>query len=90
MPYIKKERRVELIQYDATGMYIRTRDMISTGELNFAITSLVLDYANGLGNLSYITVNDVMGALECAKLELYRRLAAPYEDKKIQENGDVY
>ena len=31
-----------------------------------------------------------MGALECAKLELYRRVAAPYEDVKIMENGDVY
>ena len=32
----------------------------------------------------------VIGALECAKLELYRRIAAPYEDTKIQENGEVY
>ena len=29
-------------------------------------------------------------ALECAKLELYRRLAAPYEDEKRKETGDVY
>ena len=28
--------------------------------------------------------------LECAKLELYRRVAAPYEDEKIDQNGDVY
>jgi hypothetical protein len=90
MPYIKKERRVELIQYDATGMYIRTRDMTSSGELNFAITSLVLDYVNGIRPLSYSSINDAIGALECAKLELYRRLASPYEDKKIKENGDVY
>jgi len=33
---------------------------------------------------------DAIGALECAKLELYRRVAAPYEDTKIAENGDVY
>jgi hypothetical protein len=33
---------------------------------------------------------DVVGALECAKLELYRRLAAPYEDQKIKLNGDAY
>jgi len=90
MPYIKKDRRVELIQYDATGMYIRTRDMISSGELNFAVTSLVLDYASGVPPLSYAMINDVIGVLECAKLELYRRLASPYEDKKIEENGDVY
>jgi hypothetical protein len=30
--------------------------------------------------------------LECAKLELYRRIVAAYEDEKIAdpENGDVY
>jgi len=31
-----------------------------------------------------------VGVLECAKLELYRRIAAPYEDEKIVETGDVY
>jgi hypothetical protein len=41
-------------------------------------------------DLSYRTINDVLGALEGAKLEFYRRVAAPYEDQKIQENGDVY
>jgi len=35
-------------------------------------------------------INAIIGALECAKLELYRRVAAPYEDDKIAENGDVY
>jgi hypothetical protein len=30
-----------------------------------------------------------MGVLESAKLELYRRKIAPYEDDKIAENGDV-
>jgi hypothetical protein len=39
---------------------------------------------------SYQSINDVLGALEGAKLEFYRRIAAPYEDTKIQENGDVY
>ncbi len=34
--------------------------------------------------------NAVVGALECAKLELYRRMVAPYENGKIAENGDVY
>jgi len=30
-----------------------------------------------------------MGVLECAKLELYRMVAAKYEDKKRLENGAV-
>jgi hypothetical protein len=39
--------------------------------------------------ISYQRINDVMGALEGAKLELYRRTATPYEDEKIKTNGDV-
>jgi broad-specificity NMP kinase len=35
-------------------------------------------------------LNDVRGVLRCAQLEMYRRLIATYEDKKIKENGDVY
>jgi hypothetical protein len=33
--------------------------------------------------------NDAIGALEGAKLELYRRYVSAYEDDKIKENGDV-
>jgi hypothetical protein len=33
---------------------------------------------------------DIAGALECCKLEFYRRVAVPYEDQKIKSNGDVY
>lgn len=59
------------------------------GELNYALTRLVIAYLNYKG-LKYVNLNDVVGALECAKLEVYRRVAGPYEDKKIQSNGDVY
>lgn len=37
----------------------------------------------------YSDYNALVGALECTKLELYRRHIAPYEDKKIAEHGDV-
>jgi hypothetical protein len=38
----------------------------------------------------YANLNEMIGALECCKLELYRILTAPYEDVKIEENGGVY
>lgn len=60
------------------------------GELNFAVTKLAIEYILRNGGLSYTNVNDAIGALECAKMELYRRIAVPYEDVKIRENGDVY
>lgn len=59
------------------------------GELNFCVTQVVLDYAEKHGH-SYAVFNDVLGALEGAKLEFYRRLVAPYEDMKRLVNGDVY
>lgn len=59
------------------------------GELNFQITTLLTQYIKSKG-LDYQAINDVLGALEGAKLEFYRRVAVPYEDQKIQQNGDVY
>ena len=82
MPYIKEERRVQLIP-DAEDF------PRSAGELNYQITCLIRRYTMSHG-LCYGVINEVVGALEGAKLEYYRRVAAPYEDKKIKENGDVY
>jgi len=59
------------------------------GELNFAITKVIDRWLDLMG-VSYSNLNTAIGALECAKLELYRRIAAPYEDAKLAENGDVY
>jgi hypothetical protein len=81
MPYIRKERREAIHTGDAP------RD---AGELNFALTIVVDRYLQDKGGLRYAHVNEAVGALECAKLELYRRVAAPYEDQKMKEAGDVY
>ena len=61
----------------------------TAGELNYALTKVIQGYMLRTG-LSYTIINDVIGALEGAKLEFYRRVAVPYENKKIAENGDVY
>lgn len=79
MPYIKREVRFEL-----TKRYPET-----SGELNYNITQEILKYM-ATKNLCYQTINDVMGALEGAKLEFHRRIVTPYENQKIHDNGDVY
>ena len=81
MPYIKSERRKAIL----AGA--KPQD---PGELNFAVTALVDRYLEDKGGIRYSHLNEVIGALDCAKLELYRRIAAPYEDAKIVENGDDY
>ena len=82
MPYIKQERRA-LLRPSA--------DIVPAvpGELNYQFTELALEYARVHGK-NYQTINDIVGAFECAKLEFYRRAAAPYEDTKVSTNGDVY
>lgn len=89
MPYIKKERRVELVDFKRLGVDVKSREIDDPGELNFVITTILCDYLNKYG-LSYATINDIVGALECTKQEFYRRIAIPYEDEKKRENGDVY
>ena len=81
MPYIKPEAREIL----SSGLVVPR----SGGELNYLITTLLTDYLLAKG-VSYQTINDCLGALSGATLEFYRRVAAPYEDLKIKENGDVY
>lgn len=78
MPYIKQADRDRLLEGDLPS---------TPGELNYAFTVIALNYLRG--NESYRTYNDILGALEGAKLELYRRYVVPYEDARRQENGDV-
>jgi hypothetical protein len=67
---------------------------LTAGELNYCITMLCKRYlkhqAYKGGHYDYERINNIIGVLECAKIEFYRRIAVPYEDKKIKENGDVY
>lgn len=81
MPYIKPE--------DRTKILLDEQSISTAGELNYFISTLLNWYLNQKGK-SYSTINEAIGVLECAKLELYRRVAVPYEDIKIEENGDVY
>lgn len=85
MPYIKQERRKEFEPWLENQPAVPC----TPGELNYVFTILAKQYVEEFG-LSYQTINDVIGALEGAKMEFYRRVAVPYEDQKIKENGDVY
>jgi len=81
MPYIKEQDRKDLTDL--------VRRPSSPGELNFIITKAINDYLQ-FKDLNYSILNEVIGSLECAKQEFYRRVLIPYENKKIAENGDVY
>ena len=59
------------------------------GQVNFIISVLVNSLWQGT-KANYAGLNELMGAIECAKLEIYRRLAGPYEEKAAKRNGDVF
>ena len=84
MPYIPASRRIEI------------RDGVTpqnAGELNFKITSIILEYLydiNPSEPSGYSDYNEVLGVLTCVIQEFYRRRVIPYEKIKQAENGDVY
>jgi len=87
MPYIKPEKRekYEEIIGKLVGILKSLSPEEVDGELNYVITKILKE----VYPLRYYHINKAIGVLECIKQEYYRRVAAPYEDQKIKENGDV-
>ncbi len=93
MPYIPQEDRPT---YDA--LISQLADLLCgqppqkrKGHANYVVTQ-ILRRAWGVdeaANESYSNYADVVGTLECAKLELYRRRLAAYEDTAIDKHGDL-
>ena len=93
MPYIRQDKRDEFdTELDAFIIkFLETGDTESTaGRLNYAVSRILGSILNDDERISYSRINELIGVLECAKIELYRRIAAPYEDDKSRINGDVY
>lgn len=90
MPYIKNKDREK---FDESLKCI-SDNILSMGDLNYCFSTIIANHLEDIKNIEesvgYYHYNQLVGVLECAKLELYRRLATPYEDVKIEENGDVY
>lgn len=98
MPYIKQEERdtlnpaIEAV-VNALDAFICDDDHdyydAMKGRLNYIFSSILNEVYVKPG-IKYTRINDVIGILECVKQEFYRRVAAPYEDQKIFDNGDAY
>lgn len=87
MPYIKPENRVKYEKVlDELIRILKSLPVEEVdGELNYVVTKILKQ----VYLLRYFNINRVVGVLECIKQEFYRRVVAPYEDKKIKESGDV-
>lgn len=84
MPYIKPEDRSK---FDSPANELGNLAECA-GDLNYLVSVITHTYLKKKG-IRYSNVNEVIGALECCKLELYRAIASPYEDIKVSENGPV-
>ena len=91
MPYIKEEKREELDP--CIDNLIKCLDpekdlMIDNilGDINYTFSRIL---GGLMGTPSYNKIAMITGVLENIKQEFYRRVAEPYEDKKILENGDI-
>ena len=86
MPYIKPSQRADVeVKLNVAGLnYVP----LNAGELNYVITVFIDNYLRAFGK-NYSNCNEMIGALECCKQEYYRTIVGPYEDDKIDENGDV-
>ena len=98
MPYIQPERR-EKYQHHINELANLLSDQHLSdlnskkiyGDLNFVITSILLRFFNQQGGpFNYFDLSQAVAALECAKLELYRRVGGPTEESAIERNGDIY
>lgn len=100
MPYTTQEdRKQKLYALDGDSVddaitflstYIYNFDAHKAkGAANYIITRILSEGIAPGQQYNYSRINDIIGVLECAKLEFYRRIAAPYEDVKIRENGDI-
>jgi len=93
MPYVKQEQR-DVIDpmMDGIMAYVggttRTEDL-AAGNLNYIITKIISEWVLSKG-LRYATINEVKGVLHSVIDEFDRRVVGPYEDRKIEDNGDVY
>lgn len=92
MPYIPQSQRA-VINHNIIELTNNIRQLVEderaarAGLVNYAISKLLWELLGPFPR--YLDFNELMGTLECAKQELYRRLIIPYENTKITEHGDI-
>jgi hypothetical protein len=90
MPYLTKHARKRLDTHITALIEVLLEEGISIpGGLNYAICR-VADGVTAANGESYNLYNTLLGSVEAAKLEIYRRMVAPYEDLKQKQNGEVF
>jgi hypothetical protein len=82
MPYIEKSKRFAM---DKIVKEMKKAGVEANGDLNYILYAFCKNFVKP----SYNNYKNYCGELRQCATEIERRILAPYEDKKIEENGDV-
>lgn len=85
MPYIEPHLRGAIA--DQVGDTLEAAEGWSAGEFAYALALIFRAY---IGPKSFTKMALLFGVVILSLFELYRRVVAPYEERKKEENGDVY
>lgn len=86
MPYIKEEDRKKL---DSIVDQMILKGVEPDGKLNYIIFKFCKEYFEHKAKKSYNNLKNFIAELTECGAEIRRRMLSPYEDEKIEENGDV-
>lgn len=85
MPYTKQKDRNDIdVEIERLLSFITSK-----GDLNYTICELVGRLILNSEKISYTTMSEWIDGVHDAEAELRRRILEPYEDLKIEQNGDV-
>ena len=82
MPYVKPKDRYKL---DLVVRVLQLHKIKANGDLNYILFKFFKESVPK----DYNSVKNYLGELDEVRVEIRRRFLAPYEDFKIEENGDV-
>jgi len=85
MPYIDRKMRDRVRVHVEYGL----PEDATVGALTYVLTRVACDFIRRRGK-SFQSLAEVVAALEQTKDEFQRRVIHPYEDEKMEANGDVY
>src|SRR5690554_3614613 len=92
MPYIANSHRETIddnIDLLVSLIRLHTPPNKLAGTVNYVISRVSAGSLKPDTGWTYDDINKLIGVLECAKEEFYRRVAAPYEDLARKKNGDI-
>lgn len=90
MPYVTEEVKQEFEEYlDPLLLYVRMRG-VTGGDLTYVITAMMIAALEAHGWIDYDKARTVIDSATEAAAEFRRRVLQPYEDRKAEENGDVF